>query len=195
MKPATNRFTGRSYSSRYAASGISDRFIAGAGFISRPGIAHVTQEQQFTWYGHPGALVESFTFAQFDDLMWQYRKLFNHGDAIEKKWHFSTGAALRGGWVEGPETAELVEPYEEWAGLASVYLLAGFSRGLIPLSENRAADRLPGFARKHVHVRPDNGSPLELVDAVGGRDLGAAGREHPEPPVPEPVEELEQRTG
>src|SRR5207237_6823132 len=26
-------------------------------------------------------------------------------------------AALRGGWVEGPETAELLEPYEEWAGL------------------------------------------------------------------------------
>jgi len=98
---ATLRRTGRSYSSRYAASGISDRFIAGAGFISRRGIAHVTQEQQFTWYGHPGALVESFTFDQMDDLMWQYRKLFNHGDAIEKKWHFSTGAALRGGWQAG----------------------------------------------------------------------------------------------
>lgn len=48
-------------------------------------------------------------------------------------------AALRGGWVEGPETAELVEPYEEWAGLASVYLLAGFARGLVPLDEKRAA--------------------------------------------------------
>ena len=41
-------------------------------------------------------------------------------------------AALRGRWVEGWETAELLEPYEEWAGLASVYLLAGFGRGLVP---------------------------------------------------------------
>jgi 3-methyladenine DNA glycosylase/8-oxoguanine DNA glycosylase len=48
-------------------------------------------------------------------------------------------AALRGGWVEGSETAELLEPYEEWAGLASVYLLAGFSRGLVPLPATRAA--------------------------------------------------------
>ena len=49
-------------------------------------------------------------------------------------------AALRGGgWVEGPETAELLEPYEEWAGLASVYLLAGFANGLVPLPAPRAA--------------------------------------------------------
>jgi 3-methyladenine DNA glycosylase/8-oxoguanine DNA glycosylase len=43
-------------------------------------------------------------------------------------------AALRGRWVEGWETAELLEPYGEWAGLASVYLLAGFGRGLVPLA-------------------------------------------------------------
>jgi 3-methyladenine DNA glycosylase/8-oxoguanine DNA glycosylase len=43
-------------------------------------------------------------------------------------------AALRGGRVEdAAETAVLLERYEEWAGLASVYLLAGFGAGLIPL--------------------------------------------------------------
>jgi 3-methyladenine DNA glycosylase/8-oxoguanine DNA glycosylase len=41
--------------------------------------------------------------------------------------------------VETWETAELLEPYGEWAGLASVYLLQGFSRGLIPLPAARAA--------------------------------------------------------
>ena len=40
---------------------------------------------------------------------------------------------LRGRWVESWETAELLEPYGEWAGLASVYLLKGFSRGLVRL--------------------------------------------------------------
>jgi 3-methyladenine DNA glycosylase/8-oxoguanine DNA glycosylase len=39
--------------------------------------------------------------------------------------------SLRGRPVEGWETAELLEPYGEWAGLASVYLLAGYSRGLL----------------------------------------------------------------
>jgi len=48
--------------------------------------------------------------------------------------------ALRGRQVvETWETAELLEPYGEWAGLASVYLLAGFGRGLIPLPSARAA--------------------------------------------------------
>ena len=47
--------------------------------------------------------------------------------------------ALRGRPVESWETAELLEPYGEWAGLASVYLLSGFSRGLIPLAATRAA--------------------------------------------------------
>jgi 3-methyladenine DNA glycosylase/8-oxoguanine DNA glycosylase len=47
--------------------------------------------------------------------------------------------AMRGRLVETWETAELLEPYGEWGGLASVYLLAGFGRGLIPLSAARAA--------------------------------------------------------
>jgi 3-methyladenine DNA glycosylase/8-oxoguanine DNA glycosylase len=47
--------------------------------------------------------------------------------------------ALRGRPAEAWETAELLEPYGEWAGLASVYLLMGFSRSLIPLPAARAA--------------------------------------------------------
>ncbi len=47
-------------------------------------------------------------------------------------------AALRGRWPEPAETAELLEPYGEWQGLASVFLLAGFKRGLVP---GASADR------------------------------------------------------
>jgi len=41
-------------------------------------------------------------------------------------------ASLRGSWPAPEETAELLEPYGEWQGLASVFLLQGFKRGLIP---------------------------------------------------------------
>jgi 3-methyladenine DNA glycosylase/8-oxoguanine DNA glycosylase len=41
-------------------------------------------------------------------------------------------ASLRGRWPDPSETAELLEPYDEWQGLASVFLLAGLKRGLIP---------------------------------------------------------------
>jgi 3-methyladenine DNA glycosylase/8-oxoguanine DNA glycosylase len=37
-------------------------------------------------------------------------------------------AALRGRRAEAEDTQELLEPYEEWAGLASVYLLASFPK-------------------------------------------------------------------
>ena len=44
---------------------------------------------------------------------------------------------LRGRWVEGWETAELLAPYGEWAGLASLYLGTAFKHGLIPLPAER----------------------------------------------------------
>ena len=40
-------------------------------------------------------------------------------------------ASLRRRWPEPGETAELLAPYEEWQGLASVFLLQGFKRGLV----------------------------------------------------------------
>ena len=48
-------------------------------------------------------------------------------------------SALWGRWVEAEETDELLAPYGEWSGLASVYLLAGFGRGLVPLPRAAAA--------------------------------------------------------
>jgi 3-methyladenine DNA glycosylase/8-oxoguanine DNA glycosylase len=41
-------------------------------------------------------------------------------------------ASMRGTWPDPAETAELLEPYGEWQGLASVFLLAGLARGLVP---------------------------------------------------------------
>ena len=48
-------------------------------------------------------------------------------------------SALRGRWVEGWETVELLAPYGEWGGLASVYLLQAYAQGLVTLPKTRAA--------------------------------------------------------
>ena len=53
---------------------------------------------------------------------------------------------LRGRWVEAHETEELLAPYGEWAGLASVYLGLGYSRGLVPLP-GPSRNRPPAFFR------------------------------------------------
>jgi DNA-3-methyladenine glycosylase II len=48
-------------------------------------------------------------------------------------------SALWGRWAEAEETDELLAPYAEWSGLASVYLLAGYARGFVPLPHSAAA--------------------------------------------------------
>ena len=53
---------------------------------------------------------------------------------------------LRGRWVETHETAELLAPYGDWAGLASRYLIIGFASGLIPLPDERSPRLRPAFA-------------------------------------------------
>jgi 3-methyladenine DNA glycosylase/8-oxoguanine DNA glycosylase len=40
-------------------------------------------------------------------------------------------AALEGRWPDPEESRAFLEPYAKWKGLASVFLLAGFSRGLV----------------------------------------------------------------
>lgn len=42
-------------------------------------------------------------------------------------------SALAGRWVSEAETGDLLDRYGEWAGLASLYLLQGSRRGLVPL--------------------------------------------------------------
>jgi 3-methyladenine DNA glycosylase/8-oxoguanine DNA glycosylase len=54
---------------------------------------------------------------------------------------------LRGRWVEGHETAELLEPYGEWAGLASVYLNLAYAGGLVPLPGAARAQKPRAFFR------------------------------------------------
>jgi AraC family transcriptional regulator, regulatory protein of adaptative response / DNA-3-methyladenine glycosylase II len=55
-------------------------------------------------------------------------------------------STLRGRWADAEDTRELLEPYGEWAGLASVYLLASTGRAY-------GAGKRPGFSRSSAHRR------------------------------------------
>lgn len=57
-------------------------------------------------------------------------------------------SAIEGRWVEAEETAQTLGRYEEWAGLACVYLMAGAGRGLVPLKLSR-----PEVRRERVKAR------------------------------------------
>jgi 3-methyladenine DNA glycosylase/8-oxoguanine DNA glycosylase len=56
-------------------------------------------------------------------------------------------SALQGRWVDPRETEELLAPYGEWAGLASVFLLKGWGRGLLPLPPSSHELRPPARFR------------------------------------------------
>ena len=57
-------------------------------------------------------------------------------------------SAIEGRWVEVEDTARILGRYEEWAGLACVYLMAGASRGLVPLKLTR-----PQVRRERIKAR------------------------------------------
>jgi 3-methyladenine DNA glycosylase/8-oxoguanine DNA glycosylase len=57
-------------------------------------------------------------------------------------------SALEGRWVELDETAALFGPYEEWAGLAGVYLLRGWAAGLVPGASGDRARAVRVAARR-----------------------------------------------
>jgi 3-methyladenine DNA glycosylase/8-oxoguanine DNA glycosylase len=100
-------------------------------------------------------------------------------------------SALRGRRADVDDTRELLEPYAEWAGLASVYLLAGggVSDGR-PFRRRRpptAAEATPSRARSHTG-RPVNGrSSRGAAGAIaGGAESWTAGARSSPPVVPPP---------
>ena len=95
------RRNGKRYGASYSFGGMDSLFEAGAGFISRKGIAHMNVSQRFTWFADRGRVLESVTFNPVYDLTWKYAYLTSGRDAIEKKLHFNLNFALRDGWSLG----------------------------------------------------------------------------------------------
>ena len=85
------------------------------------------------------AAVFFFVVKPVNALLRRFRSPVEEGMPDEELRHQELLAALRGRWVEGWETAELLEPYGEWAGLASLYLLHAYKNGLVRMPKPRAA--------------------------------------------------------
>ena len=92
---------GKKFGLRYLFNGISEDFRARSGFISRPGVVRADVDHRATWFGERGALLETLTGDITLDDQWQYSHFMRHGDAQDKKAHWSANAGLRGGWNVG----------------------------------------------------------------------------------------------
>jgi len=78
-------------------------------------------------------------------------------------------SAQRGRWVESEETREILEPYGEWAGLASVYILAGAPKGRRDERHQVLHAQLHRDRRERASARPDRGRILAGADPQGDR--------------------------
>ena len=72
-------------------------------------------------------------------------------------------SALEGRWVSEADTGELLARYGEWAGLASLYLLQGSRRGLVPLGGSASDVELAARAVRSAS-RPKTGATATLAE-------------------------------
>ncbi len=93
--------SGKNFGARYSFTGTSPDFRTTSGFISRGGTTNAVADQHYTWYKERGSLLDNIALDVQGSDTWVSANLSHHGDAIEKKLHFSVSSTLRGGWGLG----------------------------------------------------------------------------------------------
>lgn len=88
--------TGRAWGFHYSVRAVGDGFTAAAGFVNRVGIIEGDIHNRLSFYGRPGALLETWTTFFGVARIWNWS---TPGDgAIEGNESVSPSARLRGGW-------------------------------------------------------------------------------------------------
>lgn len=93
--------SGRKYGARFSTTGYHGQFNAESGFIERTDVATMTFQPRVTWFGEPGAGVESFTTGITLDGTWDYDRFTAGTGPNDRKLHGNTSYRFRGGWAGG----------------------------------------------------------------------------------------------
>jgi hypothetical protein len=115
--------TGRSFRIHYTLRGIHPDFRAESGFIRRGDMAYGDLEHRYTWFGQPGALIESLTHSMTLDGTAHYRGLTENHRFDDIRWHNTSNLTFRGGWKTG--FAIYLESYKYDPTLFKGYALLG----------------------------------------------------------------------
>ena len=114
---------GKRLGTRAALNGIAEKFIAGAGFVSRPGIVQASLDQRLSFFGKKGSALEVWNTDVVFDGTWQYDAFFGEGGVQDKKLHINNNATWRGGWKTGASV--LIESFGYDSDLYTGYALQG----------------------------------------------------------------------
>lgn len=89
---------GRTFGWNANINGVHDEFVAGSGFISRPGIVHSNTGVRFTRFGDSDSKLQSYTFNPLIDNTWDYQEFADGIGPDDIKLHLNNGFVWKGGW-------------------------------------------------------------------------------------------------
>ncbi len=90
--------TGRAYGNHAELVGVSPDFVAASGFVPRTNYVEGRLFNRFSWYGHPGALLEQVTTFVGYTPLWRYDDFLRGRSTIEGGWQNTWIVNARGGW-------------------------------------------------------------------------------------------------
>jgi hypothetical protein len=112
--------SGREFGWSVSGSALAPDFVAGSGFISRPGVAQVNITPRLTRFGDAGSRLESWGKSVTLNGVWLYDR-FGDTSPDEAKLHFNNTLVFRGGWTLG--ASFLLEQFRLPPGLYDGYAI------------------------------------------------------------------------
>ena len=92
------RRAGRHFGFTAGFAGVSDQFVAGAGFIQVPDAVTVSGGPSFTGYGRPGAFVARATIGPSANFRWIYDDFVSGRSLLDRQFFINGNVEFRGGW-------------------------------------------------------------------------------------------------
>ena len=160
--------SGRKYGGSFSWTGYHTDFNTESGFIQRTGIVHSNLSPRRRWFGAEGALVESYSLGISLDGTWDYDRFTAGNGPNDRKLHFNSTYAFRGGW--SGLTSIFYESFLMPTGLYDNYFIETPVNGQLTAQPYVGVDRLInlGFWSRLATPRFNKFSGSIMV--VGGLD-------------------------
>jgi hypothetical protein len=159
---------GRRFAMRYQVRGVDPDFRAAAGFISRTGIANANFNHDVITYGRQGGALERWSGGVMLDGTWQYDELMAGHASQDRKLHFNSGFAFRGGWRASGSV--LIETYGYDKPLYSNYFLGRQGPNGLEFIPYPDGPRLPNLDFQVSAVTPQRAGVEVDAFVIWGKD-------------------------
>jgi hypothetical protein len=132
--------SGRKYGGSFGMTAYHTDFNAESGFIQRTGIVHSNFSPRRRWFGKEGAFLESYSLGFALDGTWDYDRFTAGNGPNDRKLHFNSTYAFRGGW--SGNTSVFYESFLMPTGLYDNYFIETPINGQLTAQPYVGVDRL-----------------------------------------------------